>query len=451
VLPQSKARVPLKKALSMYVLCCSLARTSRCTSRAWHANVLLCVPQDFLEHANRHADEILWPGDVLSLPEVSVKYANVRSAVVDAPVPGTAGGDAATLLRVRIRARIRPPPPGSGEELPAGYVLVKGVEPRDEPPAGVFATEWRAVQAAAVASDATLMDGESLREFFVYSLQMGWDGTRMLYLRDSLPLGAVFLDFDELSRHRSDLLSHSPSGDEIWNRHQRVVDDLEGVVFRDGGAPDDLVKRLREEIDRFAASQGEPDYHPNTGRVVLDIVHPSLYPFVAGVSHVAGGESAAANAAENEHQPRPVKADRWGREWTTSRFAWLPANVRTGDNGSVKFLTYINNLPMTAENALLYGALEELFALCLPMFEGVYSYLSAVRFHEDSADLEDNVDLYKPDLAAASLRGRELKVVTKIVEYQLRPGDTFSGVWHVEGMSHESSTYPTSDTAGPAR
>ena len=36
-----------------------------------------------------------------------------------------------------------------------------------------------------------------------------------------------------------------------------------------------------------------------------------------------------------------------------------------------------------------------------------------------------------------SLRGRRLQVVTKIVDYELAPGETYEGVWHVEGMSHE--------------
>jgi len=28
-------------------------------------------------------------------------------------------------------------------------------------------------------------------------------------------------------------------------------------------------------------------------------------------------------------------------------------------------------------------------------------------------------------------------VITKIVDYELDPGQSYDGVWHVEGMSHE--------------
>ena len=36
-----------------------------------------------------------------------------------------------------------------------------------------------------------------------------------------------------------------------------------------------------------------------------------------------------------------------------------------------------------------------------------------------------------------SLRDQRLQVITKIVDYELKPGQTYEGVWHVEGMSHE--------------
>lgn len=36
-----------------------------------------------------------------------------------------------------------------------------------------------------------------------------------------------------------------------------------------------------------------------------------------------------------------------------------------------------------------------------------------------------------------SLRSKKHQVITKIVDYDLNPGQTYEGVWHVEGMSHE--------------
>jgi hypothetical protein len=36
-----------------------------------------------------------------------------------------------------------------------------------------------------------------------------------------------------------------------------------------------------------------------------------------------------------------------------------------------------------------------------------------------------------------SFKGPRLQVITKIVDHELGPGETYEEVWHVEGMSHE--------------
>ena len=36
-----------------------------------------------------------------------------------------------------------------------------------------------------------------------------------------------------------------------------------------------------------------------------------------------------------------------------------------------------------------------------------------------------------------NLKGNKLQVITKIVDYELKPGQSHEGVWHVEGMSQE--------------
>lgn len=77
------------------------------------------------------------------------------------------------------------------------------------------------------------------------------------------------------------------------------------------------------------------------------------------------------------------------------------------------------------------------------MFEEVYRYIMAIQFHGPEEDDDDWFDKeegsYEPNLDL-NLRERELKVVVKIVDYELSENDIYDGVWHVEGMSHESST-----------
>merc|ERR1719320_1877975 len=36
------------------------------------------------------------------------------------------------------------------------------------------------------------------------------------------------------------------------------------------------------------------------------------------------------------------------------------------------------------------------------------------------------------------LQGKTIQVIPKIVTYHLSPGQSYEGVWHVEGMSHEN-------------
>src|SRR6201999_736439 len=52
-------------------------------------------------------------------------------------------------------------------------------------------------------------------------------------------------------------------------------------------------------------------------------------------------------------------------------------------------------------------------------------------------DLPESFDQARKSAPPTSLRGRELLVIPKIVEYSLAAGETHEGVWHVEGMSHE--------------
>lgn len=216
-------------------------------------------------------------------------------------------------------------------------------------------------------------------------------------------------------------------------------------------------------------------------------MHPSLYPYIAGVTPVLQNDGIArplevlAEGKDGDAGPRqpadevPAEGgdrgdtarmddtgaslpysrrhdtdgeshgkhkrfDRWGRNFTESKFSWLPAELKVRKDGICRFTSYINNLPMNGANDSLYRSLEDLFALFLPMFQATYAYVGAVHFPEqDEIENDGSVDEhYEPDHEAASLLGKKLRVVCKIADYVLKHGDTFDGVWHVEGMSHES-------------
>lgn len=217
----------------------------------------------------------------------------------------------------------------------------------------------------------------------------------------------------------------------IFENHLRRATP-DGVAFGDGLVDGALVQRLRNGVQRLIDT--EPvDYHPGSGTRVRDLVHPSLYPFIAGRS----------TTLRPVPTPESPTNDRFGRPFESSRYQWLPTPFQVAADGSVRIESYINNLDRTRHPGL-YEDLAALFATALPLFESVVGYVDNSRFFvDDLDDIEHEGDL--PENAEAdaglatptSLRGRELLVIPKIVEYRLGAGETHEGVWHVEGMSHE--------------
>jgi len=209
----------------------------------------------------------------------------------------------------------------------------------------------------------------------------------------------------------------------------------EGVTSEGGKLPSDLTTRLNECIDELKANT-PADYHPGSNNVVRDLVHPSLYPYVRGVSQTTGSLSDVAQTAGRVAR----SADMWGRPYETSEYQWLPAEVKVDTHGKCTFETYINNLDKS-KYLPLYGALEDLLSRCIWHLEGAWAHGSSIPAPE-----EDDMDDFNSDCSAGdpehlevkSLRDRTIQVITKIVDYELPGGATHEGVWHVEGMSHEN-------------
>jgi len=201
---------------------------------------------------------------------------------------------------------------------------------------------------------------------------------------------------------------------------------VENVAWSDRVLPSRLLRELNESLDEIC--QKEPaDYHPGSGKVVRDIVHPSMYCYVKGVSTVNGipGNPLGEKAAESEESRRGE--DFWGREYKDSSYQWLPAEFFVSNDGSVRIDSYVNNLDRQ-KYPHVYTNLERMFERTLPMFEAVCGSLRNDLYWTD--------EVYKGS-KSISLRDRSLQVVTKIVEYRVNREENFDGVWHVEGMSHE--------------
>jgi hypothetical protein len=216
----------------------------------------------------------------------------------------------------------------------------------------------------------------------------------------------------------------------------------EGVTIVDKAISRKLHNDLMNQIDDLAKTQ-EIDYHPHSKDIVRDLVHPALYAYVKGVSKVESMKevppckSAFEPVQHNRDEP---ESDYWGRAYEKSlKYQWLPTYFDIDTDGSCKIRDYINNLAPRSKFEELYSSLEQLFTQALPQLESVYNYGLNMRTrlnHQWGYDHPYKL-LEESDDAHYSLKGQRLQVITKIVDYELGPGETYEGVWHVEGMSHE--------------
>ena len=196
-----------------------------------------------------------------------------------------------------------------------------------------------------------------------------------------------------------------------------------------------------------AIPDSEKDWHPGSGGLVLDLVHPSLYPVVFGrtLGKVPGSDTATILRCPMVAGTNP--------KFVSRRFQWLPSDFSVDDNGRVTLASpYINNIHPTHHKEL-YSVVPDILQLALPMFERVLSDLLrpllpmriGVGWPLDCAmgrppSLPDARDKYDGDLMVMedriSLWGRTLQVIVRLANIVLTPekSEYPGGNWHVEGL-----------------
>lgn len=252
------------------------------------------------------------------------------------------------------------------------------------------------------------------------------------------------------------------------------VSAVDGVWQSDTLVDDKLGSRLREAVRVLEqVPEAEKDWHPGSDGQVLDLVHPSLFCLVKGVSE------APERAWRNE-------TDRYSKYELSEKFQWLPTDVDVSDDGDIAFRSYINNVHPETHHELA-SVLPDLFSRMRPLLENVltdlrhprplrieadpygwydsepehpdksdYSddgaYAEALRAWEEAEDdwwqnrrpvIPDAPAFTPPELpgesARVDLRGRRLQVIVKLATIHLTPDkpEYPGGSWHVEGMLNE--------------
>ncbi|KAG0238702.1 hypothetical protein BGW42_002568 [Actinomortierella wolfii] len=250
---------------------------------------------------------------------------------------------------------------------------------------------------------------------------------------------------------------------------------IDGTRRSDGLIPQDLKQRFLACVQKLTdIPEHEKDWHPGSNNQVLDIVHPSLFCFIAGRTRVTEEEAIppldyVGRGKVLDSAPMNNDVD---EHYHSEKYHWLPTDFEISDEGKVHIKSYINNLH-PIEHKDMYPVLGEIFERFLSMFEQVlgdmlvvynkpqrlkvdpYGWYDWPNFSEASDEDEASEEWYEnrvpkfPEIPefktiqippAYNLRNKTLQVIVKMANIELTPENPNypGGTWHVEGMANES-------------
>ncbi|KAG9073104.1 hypothetical protein KI688_000891 [Linnemannia hyalina] len=249
---------------------------------------------------------------------------------------------------------------------------------------------------------------------------------------------------------------------------------IEGTRRADGLVPEELKSRLVKCVRKLEDVPDEKkDWHPGSNNKVLDLVHPSLFPFVAGRTRVMDKDAIPALESIGQGEPKdvPPKPNKHRDMYYSKKFQWLSTDFDVTPEGKTKAKTYINNLH-PVEHKEMYPVLEEILDKFLPLFEEVLGEMEVegknkrfkvnpYEWHEEMPDFGDDnearwayekVRIPKPleipeftppeEIPKYDLKntGKPLQVIVKLANIELTPDNPKyeGGTWHVEGMANDN-------------
>ena len=186
------------------------------------------------------------------------------------------------------------------------------------------------------------------------------------------------------------------------------------VVKSDTAVPDALVTSLKECVARLEdVPEREKDWHPGSDQQVLDLLHPSLFPVVFGVTRALPTgtvplDDCIAYTGRGELTTDQSTTDELATPVTLAgmdKYQWLPTDVTLSADGTqkttptptptAKITGYINNLHPHRHRAL-YGVLEQFVAAAVPLWDEVLTDYGDRR-RETLQTTDDDEDYELPE------------------------------------------------------
>ncbi|CAA7260755.1 unnamed protein product [Cyclocybe aegerita] len=248
------------------------------------------------------------------------------------------------------------------------------------------------------------------------------------------------------------------------------------VVKSDSALPESFKHQLQAAVKALEdVPEKDKDWHPGSNGMVLDLVHPSLFPLVYGRSRVLergrvtledciarcgeGIEVPVPTEEESKVDPPPPHCDslpyRILGETYSRKFQWLPCEVDISSD-KAKITSYINNLHPEKHKAL-YGLIEQVIDATIPLWNTSLAPTVEVKWNRRtrihySASLDEGEEVERPEPGTfvaptdppqldlrEQFREKGLQVIVKLANIHLTPDNNHyaGGTWHVEGQLNE--------------
>ncbi|SPO01603.1 uncharacterized protein DNG_04276 [Cephalotrichum gorgonifer] len=151
-----------------------------------------------------------------------------------------------------------------------------------------------------------------------------------------------------------------------------VLDAEIAIVKSDTAVSEPVRQALRENVKRLEDVPDHlKDWHPGSNGLVLDLVHPSLFPVVYGLTRaLPDGEKLPLDGCIGytcKGTIIPVPTDPRYEKQNWGSHQWLPSDVKLTGSGA-KILGYINNLH-PEKHKDLYKVLEDIVTATIPLWE----------------------------------------------------------------------------------